>query len=128
MAEQEPTPWELLRILTAVQETLARMEGRILTVPVFEAHQQALNQRFTDIERRHTEWTVESRGAHVALDGEIEAVKVTIATHASTTRDRQDRFEERLRTDRQKWQLTGVTAALGLVASIIMFFLNGGAP
>lgn len=126
MADQEPTPWELLRILTAVQETLARMEGRILTVPVFEAHQQALNQRFADIDRRHTDWTVESRGAHVALDAEIEAVKVTVATQATTTRDRQDRLEERLRTDRQKWMLVGVTATLGLVTSIVMFFLNGG--
>lgn len=137
MADQEPTPWELLRILTAVQETLARMEGRILTVPVFEAHQQALNQRFADIDRRHTEWTVESRGAHVALDAEIEAVKamvatrvdaikVTVATNAETSRDRQDKFEERLRTDRQKWQLTGAGATLGLIGSFVMWLLNGG--
>lgn len=123
MAEQEPTLWELMRGVERIENKL----NGVLTKPEFEAHQQALAQRFMEIDRRHTDWTVESRGAHVALDAEIEAVKVSVATHATSIRDRQDELQERLRTDRQKWQLTGVTAALGLVASIVMFFLNGGA-
>lgn len=122
MAEQEPTLWELMR---AVERIESKLNG-VLTKPEFEAHQQALAQRFTEIDRRHTEWTVESRGAHVALDAEIEAVKVTVANNASTARDRQDKFEERLRTDRQKWQLTGAAAIASLIGSIVMFILNGG--
>jgi len=112
-------PGELARLIKDVKETLARMEGRMLTVEMFGIHQQAFDRRFSTIERDQTNWEAESRSAHATLDGRIEAVK-TSAT------DRQDKFEERLRTDRQKWQLTGVTAALGLVASIVMFFLNGG--
>lgn len=112
MAEQEPTLWELMRAVERIEKKL----NGVLTVEVFRAYQEGTDRRFQQSETDLTEWKAESRGAHVSLDGRIDA-----------QRNRQDAFEERLRTDRQKWQLTGVTAALGLVASIVMFFLNGGA-
>lgn len=117
MAEPEPTPWELMRAMVSMRETLERMDGRMLSKDMFDAHQIAVTQRFVQIERQQNEWTTESRGEHVALHAKIAG-----------THERQDRFEERLRTDRQKWQLTGATALLGLAGTIIMFFLNGGPP
>lgn len=120
MAEPEPTPWELMRTMVAMRETLERMDGRMMSKDMFEAHQIAVAQRFTTVERQQTEWTTESRGEHVALGARIDKVK-----------EKQDEFQERLRTDRQKWALTGVSAAGGLVVSVVVavftFFLNGGA-
>lgn len=141
-ADQEPTAWELMRILQTVQDTLGRMEGRMLTQDAFRTYQEANERRFTQVETAQTNWTVESRGAHVALDGKIDRLNVDIRASLDQYREKQETLERKARDQEianlqaEKKEKAGrilsvSLAVLALVGSLVVgVVLNamGGAP
>lgn len=96
-ADQEPTAWELMRLLKSVQETLGRMEGRMVTQDSLRSYQESNERRFVTIEKHQSDWTVESRGAHVTLDGKIDRVSVDIRATLDQYRAKQEELERKAR-------------------------------
>lgn len=62
---------ELGIILVRVEKTLETM----VTRSTFEAEQERTREEFRDVRQDHTEWTIESRGAHTELGAELRRVE-----------------------------------------------------
>lgn len=129
MAEQEPTAWELMRILQTVQDTLGRMEGRMLSIDQFRTYQESNERRFASLENQQNAWTTESRGEHVRLDGKLNTQNESLRGLLDTYREKQEALERASREGRSRtWLAIGVSI-LGFLLTIASgFILNGVNP
>jgi hypothetical protein len=117
--EQEPTNWELFRLLQSIDARLGSMEARFVTVEVFKAHQEQTAERFRDSTTDLTEWKSESRGAHASLAADIKAEA-----------DKREGLERAQRTQRQQtWfgvGLAGLSMVLSVIGSLVLRGLGAG--
>lgn len=102
-----PSPWELMRMLEKIDNRLEAMENRMVSNAVFQAHQEAVERRFLDVEKDQQAWIVESRGEHVRLDAEIRK-----------HREAQDALERQQRESRTRTWLSIGVACLGALLSL----------
>lgn len=82
-AEKDPTPWELLRSIKAVGESVKDVGDKMLTKDRFDEYQRGTDRRFDAQEQRQSGWEAKSERAHGELDARIDAVEKAAGERAA---------------------------------------------
>lgn len=100
MADQgpEPTPWELMRGLSRVEDAVHKLGGKVVSVDLYAADQDRVNSRLRDLET----------GIRDAKNAELAAV---------------NRAEDQ--KSRNRWTLIGLVAS-PFAAAVAFFIIQGG--
>ncbi|MDJ0337480.1 hypothetical protein [Cryobacterium sp. PH31-O1] len=100
MAEQgpEPTPWELMRGLSRVEDAVHQLGGKVVNIDLYAADQARVNTRLRDLETGIRD----AKTAEVAADNRADDQKA-----------------------RNRWTLIGLFAS-PFIAAIAIFITQGG--
>jgi hypothetical protein len=94
----DPTPWELMRGLTRVEEAIRQFTGKVVSLDVYNADKERMNSRLRDLE-------TEARAAKAA----------------ETAAD--NRAEDQ--RSRNRWTIIALIAS-PFVSAIVIFIVQGG--
>jgi len=133
MPETEPTPWELMRVLRAIQEDVRSMRSEAMTKEAFREHQREERERHEQLGRelsdertarvRELESAVTARNAAIA-----DEKTARIKADADETTAREKAFAAlEARLDRTTgWVKYGVTTAIGLLTTVLGWAISRG--
>lgn len=96
-ADQEPTLWELMRVVKEIRDGQEAMRKDMVPLAVFAVWQQSIERDVRSVETDQTNWAARSQGEHEALRALIDNANVSWRALLDQYRERQENLERKAR-------------------------------